>query len=155
MAPTHSTNVTIEIVGIEANIQGRSCEQHETCGCFVKEDIVLSLRKVQVLVNWEEESVIAANVVSDGFEGCWVGFLKKHLVKHWRTYEGALVQVTEIFSKHSLSPTKKRLHCHYVGCCVAAIISLMPSEASEQKEKSGNKSENINIRRRSKRPWID
>ena len=46
MASTHPTDVIIEIVGIQANTQGRSCEQHKTCGCLIEEDIILRLRKV-------------------------------------------------------------------------------------------------------------
>ena len=123
MTSTHPTGLTVEVVGIEANSQGRSCEQLETCGSLVEENVVLRLRKVQVVVEGKEETAIAAYIVSDGVDGCRVGFLKRHIVKHWRKYEGVLIQVTEAFSRTSESPTKRRLYHHNIGCCVAAVIS--------------------------------
>ena len=48
MTKLYPTGVTVEAVGIESNLQGRSCEQHETCGSLVKGNVVLRLRKVQV-----------------------------------------------------------------------------------------------------------
>ena len=65
MASFHPTGVTLEIVGLESNTQGRSCDMHATCGCLVKEDVVLRLRKVQVVVEGMEESAIAAYHVSE------------------------------------------------------------------------------------------
>ena len=40
MTSTHPTGFTVEVVGIKANSQGRSCEQHETCGSLVEEDSI-------------------------------------------------------------------------------------------------------------------
>ena len=134
MTSTHPTGLTVEVVGIEANSQGRSCEQLETCGSLVEENVVLRLRKVQVVVEGKEETAIAAYIVSDGVDGCRVGFLKRHIVKHWRKYEGVLIQVTEAFSRTSESPTKRRLYHHNIGCCVAAVISSLPSEAEKESE---------------------
>ena len=91
MTSRHPVGVTVEVVGIESNTQGRSCEHHSTCGSLVEEDVVLRLRKVQVIVDGSEETAIAAyDVVSDGIDSCRVGFLKKHRVKHWKRYDGAL-----------------------------------------------------------------
>ena len=142
MTSTHPTGLTVEVVGIEANSQGRSCELHETCGSLVEEDVVLRLRKVQVVVEGKEETAIAAYIVSDGVDGCRVGFLKRHMVKHWLKYEGSLIQVTEVFSGASESPTKRRLYHHNIGCCVAAVISSLPSEGvKESEEKSKGSAE--------------
>ena len=41
----------IEIVGIEKGSCGQSCEEHDVCGCVVDKDVVVSLWKVQVLVD--------------------------------------------------------------------------------------------------------
>ena len=51
---------------------------------------MLRFCKVQVTVDWSEETAIAAYVVLDGIDSCRVGFLKRHLVKHWKRYDGAL-----------------------------------------------------------------
>ena len=54
MTTHHPTGLTLEVVGIESSSQGRSCESHADCGCFVKEDVVLRLRKIQVLIEGKE-----------------------------------------------------------------------------------------------------
>ena len=43
------SGIIVEIVGIEANSNGRSCHQHYVRGSLVEEDVVLRLRKVQIL----------------------------------------------------------------------------------------------------------
>ena len=71
----HPTGMTIEIVGIEASNNGRSCHQHDVCGTLVEEDVVLRLRKVQILNSLGREvPAIAAYHVSDGIDQCHVGF---------------------------------------------------------------------------------
>ena len=62
MTSTHPTGFTVEVVGIKANSQGRSCEQHETCGSLVEEDVVFRLRNVQGVVEGKEEKAIAAHI---------------------------------------------------------------------------------------------
>jgi hypothetical protein len=77
----HPRGITIEIVGIEANSNGQSCHQHDECGSLVEEDVVLRLRKVQILNSLgREETVIAAYHVSDGIDQCRVGFIQRHFV---------------------------------------------------------------------------
>ena len=72
---THPTGETVEIVGTASSTQGRHCHQHDICGAVLKEDVVVRLRKVQVVVDGKEESAIAAYFVSDGIDQCRVGFL--------------------------------------------------------------------------------
>ena len=64
MMATHPSGITVEIVGIESSTNGRSCEEHDICGSILTEDIVVRLRKVQI-VNGKgvEETAIAANWV--------------------------------------------------------------------------------------------
>ena len=86
MATHRPTGLTLEVVGIESSSQGRSCESHATCGCLVKDDVLLRLRKVQVLIEGKEEPAIAAYHVMDGVDTCRVGFLKRHLINPWEPY---------------------------------------------------------------------
>ena len=58
--PKHPAGAVIEIVGISAGDRGRSCEEHHICGEVVQEEMVLRLRKVQILVDDVEETAIAA-----------------------------------------------------------------------------------------------
>jgi hypothetical protein len=124
----HPTGITVEIVGTKSNSQGRSCEQHLVCGSVLKEDDVVRIRKVQVIVDGEEEPALAVYLVSDGVDSCRVGFLPRHLLKHSKNYDGLLAQVIEVYSKESASPTSRRKFHHNNGCCVAAIISSLPDK---------------------------
>jgi hypothetical protein len=128
MATHHPSGITVEIVGIESSTNGRSCKEHDICGSILTEDIVVRLRKVQI-VNGKgvEETAIAANWVSDGIDRCRVGFLQRHLIKHCRRYDGALAQITEIYTADSESPMKRKKNRHNLGCCIAALISTLPA----------------------------
>ena len=51
------------------------------------------------MVDGVEETAISCYwVVTDGIDRCRVGFLKRHMVKHARRFDGALVQVTRVLS---------------------------------------------------------
>ena len=99
---THPPGIIVEIVGIEKGDRGRSCEEHDVCGEVVEEDTLLRLRREQILVDGKEETSIACYWVTDGIDRCRVGFLKRHMVKHAWRFDGALVQVTKVFSADPL-----------------------------------------------------
>ena len=147
----HPTGITVEIVGTEANTQGRSCEEHDICGSALAEDTVVRFRKVQIVVNGKEESAIAAYHVSDGIDRCRVGFLKRNFLKHWKQYDGVLAQVIEVYSNESESPTNRRKFHHNKGCCVAAIISSLSDDTinqiSHQKRSAKPDNDNSNAKR--------
>ena len=96
--PTHPTGVVVEIVGLERGDRGRSCKEHDVCGSVVEEDTLLCLRKEQIMVDGVEETAVACCLVTDGIDHCHVGFLKRHMIKHVRRFDGALVQVTRVLS---------------------------------------------------------
>ena len=115
---------TIEIFGIESPTNGRSCEEHVVCGSVLQDDVVVRLRKVQVVIEEKEETAIAAFWVSDGVDRCRVGYLPKFHVKHWKLLEGALAQIIEVYHEDSDSPTKRQKRHRNSGCAVAALIPL-------------------------------
>jgi hypothetical protein len=124
--PHHPSGVVVEIVGTERGDQGRSCEEHPlNCGVVMEDDVVVRLRKVQVIVEGREETAIAAVWVNDGVDRCRVGFLPRHMVKHAARYDGALAQCVRVFSADAnVSDTAERRAFHRNhGCCLAAIIS--------------------------------
>ena len=121
--PYHPHGDTVKIVGVNSPTNGRSCEEHCICGEVVIEDVVLHLRKVQVQMNQQEQSVIAAFWVSDGIDRCRVGYLPKAYVKNWKQYDGALVQVVEVYSGDSDSPMKRQKFHRNHGLAMAVIIS--------------------------------
>ena len=121
----HPPGIVVEIVGIEMGCQGRSCEEHVVCGSVLEEDMVVRLRKVQVVVEGQEETAIACYWVSDGIDRCRVGFLMRHMVAHARRYDGALAQVTKVFSADDFQCNREERRLFYSkrGCCQATIIS--------------------------------
>lgn len=129
MSMHHPTGITVEIVGIEASGNGRSCDQHDVCGSISDIDVVLRLQKLQIINSLaNEETAITAYIVSNGIDQCCVGFLQRHFVAHARSFDGVLAQVTEVYSITSDSPIKRK-KCHNKGCCLAALISELQKTA--------------------------
>ena len=118
----------IDIVGINASGNGRSCEEHKCCGRHVIAiDVVLRLRSVQVRVDNVEKPAIAANWVTDGIDRCRVGFLKaKYAEKEGsrEEYDGRLVQVVSICDKNSESLEDCAAVRKFYGCCKAAFTEV-------------------------------
>jgi hypothetical protein len=81
---------------------------------------------VKIVVEGLEEMAIAAYGVSDGIYRCPVGFLpcSCHMVKHAARYDGALAQITHVFSMDlmcSNSMERCMLHKNKRGCLAAMI----------------------------------
>ena len=135
----HPRGRTVEILGIISPRNGRSCKEHPICGRVLQEDLVVHFRKVQVLIDGKEESAIAAFWVSDGVDRCRVGYLPKYHVTHWKSLEGTLAQITEIYTEDSESPTKRQKHNRNSGCAIGALISppllVCPPSMSTKKYK--------------------
>ena len=119
--------IVIEIVGIEEGSRGRSCEEHAVCGSVVDEDVVVCLRKVQVLVDGKEETAIAAYWVTDGEDRCRVGFLQRHMVAYASRYDGALAQVTRVLGPNAgvFDTAERRLYHKNKGYCFATMITTL------------------------------
>jgi hypothetical protein len=124
--PFHPSRVVVEIVGMEMGDQGHSCEEHpNNCGEMLADNVVVRLRKVQIVVDGCKETAIAAYWVSDSIDRCHVGFLLCNMVKHAVRYDRALAQVTRVFSNDLMcSDTAERQMFHKnKGCYLAAIIA--------------------------------
>jgi hypothetical protein len=108
--------------------QGRSCEEHDNCGEVLKEDVVVRLQKIQLMVEGKEETAIAAIWVTDGIDRCRVGFVPCRMVRLAPRYDGALAQVTRVFSSdpETCDSTKRRLFFKNKGYCRATIILTLP-----------------------------
>jgi hypothetical protein len=111
--PMHPSGIVVKVVGIGMGDHGRSCEEHSVCGEVVEEDNLLLLQRVQIEVDGQEETAIACIWVTDGIDHCHVGFLKHHMLKHAWCFDGALAQVTKVFS---VDPSH--------GCALATIVSI-------------------------------
>lgn len=132
--------IVIGIVGVDAGDRGRNCEEHSVCGSVLSEveDVVVRLRKVQVLVDGKEETAIAAYWITDGMERCRLGFLQRHMVKHAARYDGALAQVTTVLGKDSTNSEERKMHHHNKGFCYATIITALPETVKVEVEVKGN-----------------
>jgi hypothetical protein len=126
--PIHPSGIVVEIVGTEMSCQGRSCEEQDICGKVLKEDVVVRLRKIQLMVEGKEETVIAAIWVTDGIDRCRIGFVPRHMVRHAARYDGALAQVTRVFSgdPETCDSAERRMFFKNKGYCRATIISTLP-----------------------------
>ena len=126
--PIHPSGIVVEIVGTEMSCQGRSCEEHDNCGEVLKEDVVVRLRKIQLMVEGKEETAIAAIWVTGGIDRCRVGFVHRHMVRHAPRYDGALAQVTRVFSNdpETCDSMERRLFFKNKGYCCATIILTLP-----------------------------
>ena len=92
--------------------------------------------KASSVHQWYEQSVVGVYWVSDGVDRCLVGFLHRHQVKHLNKLEGALCQVTEVYSDSSDSPMKCHKHKKNFGCAIVAIVSSNePNKVREAKIK--------------------
>ncbi len=137
----HPPGIVVEIVGTEANDQGRSCKEHlVNCGKVLELDVVVRLQMVQIMGEGRKETVIAAIWVTDGMDRCRVGFLPRHMVTHAAHYDGLLAQGTRVLS---VDPTccdlaERRMHHHNRGCCLATIISCLPEVSRAKGEGNDN-----------------
>ena len=138
---THPPGIVVEIVGTLMGDRGRSCEEHSVCGSVLEEDMVVRLRKVQILIEGQEETAIACYWVTDGIDRCRVGFLMRHMVKHAVRYDGALAQVTRVFgdNEEECNREERRLFHANKGYCHATIISCLPLEDEAKATKAAAK----------------
>jgi hypothetical protein len=68
-----------EIVGIEGEEGGRSCERHDVCGNHLAVGDLVKFKVMMSLVVEEEEVVIKVIKIRDGNETCLAGFLPRHI----------------------------------------------------------------------------
>jgi hypothetical protein len=124
--PFHPTGIVVEIVGTERSDQGCSCEEHlANCSKVMANDVVVCLWKVQIMVEGQEEMAIAAIWINDRIDRCRIGFLPCCMVVHAARYDGAVAQVTCVFSNDAkfCNPAERRMFHKNSGCCLAAIIA--------------------------------
>ena len=107
------------------------------CGSVLKEDMIVRLRRVQVLVEGMEETAIACIWVTDGVDRCRVGFLMRHMVAHAKRYDGALAQITRVYSGNAAecNSAERRLFHAKRGCCDATIVSCLPVADNKNRER--------------------
>jgi len=141
----HPSGVTVDIVGINASDNGRSCEHHECCGSLVVPDMVVRFKCVQMEKTNDPEGATEATAlavvrVTGGIDTCRVGFLRRHLLKYKDEYDGRLAQVTDVFSDESESPSDRQKHHRNRGCARAVLIEAEYRETPKKKPRVDNDS---------------
>jgi hypothetical protein len=74
-------DVDLEIVGLFGSNNGRSCCIHKQCGMAVKVGDVFRLKDTVVTINNKTEIAVKAVKISDGVEGCTVGFVPRIILQ--------------------------------------------------------------------------
>ena len=109
MSHRHPSGVIVDVVGIEEPSQGRSREEHATCGDILEVDTVVRFCAIHILNGKKkEETAIAAYWVTDGVNRCRVCFLPRFCIKHKSNFDGKLAQITDLLSKSSNSSDRKK-----------------------------------------------
>ncbi len=92
------------------------------------------------MVDGREETAIAAIWVTDGMDCCRIGFLPCHMVKYAARYDGLLAQVTHVLSADLTwcDLAERRIQHHNSGCCLATIISCLPTVSRVKGEGKDN-----------------
>ena len=131
---TRRESIVLEIIGTRVGDRYRRCDEHNVCGVVVEEDVVVRLRKEQMLVDGKEETAIAVHWVTGGDDRCRLGFLKRSMVMHALRYDGVLAQVTRVLGGGAqFSTAERRLYHQNMGCCYATIISELNVKKEEVK----------------------
>ena len=145
----HPSGVVVDIVGINAADNGRSCEKHECCGkTIVSPDVVVRIRSVQVekpeneANPGKETTALAVYHVTGGIDGCRIGFLRRHLIRYADEYDGRLAQITEVFDDKSESPSDRAKHHRNVGCCSAVLIEAEYRDIESPPKKKNKNNDN-------------
>jgi len=118
--------IKLDVVGLDATNNGRSCRNHECCGQVVRSGDIIVFRGCEVIVNNIKERGIAAHLMKDGYQSCRVGFLKRHMIRKEGQLEGVRARVVQVLSPDAKKTTNKsdraKYH-HNKGACVVECTS--------------------------------
>ena len=78
---------------------------------ILEPDSLVRIKEVQIVVSGKEETTLA-------------GFLRRHMVKHKKKYNGQIAQILEIFSDKSESLSDRQKFHRSKGCCRAVLLDL-------------------------------
>ena len=104
LKPKHPSGLVLDIVGTARTDRGRNCEEHNCCGKFLGNDVVVCLRREQILVpdemarahkpgTMKEETAYTVYWVTDGQDRCRVGFLPHYYVAQGKFVRWSVVSV--------------------------------------------------------------
>jgi hypothetical protein len=113
----------VEILGLEASNNNRSCVDHRVCGIMVKKGSVLLTKPVVILnENNQNEYAIAAIMMNDGVESCTVGYIGREFHFFREQYENRLIQVVECLQDSANTEHRRRSHLNK-GIAVCVLLN--------------------------------
>lgn len=123
----HIDSPDLEIVGLNAANNNRSCSQHETCGEHVIPGDVLRLVRCVVTIKGETEEAIKLVKIADGTATCTVAFVPRVFAKEQKVLRNInkFVQVLELYSDSDNSH-KRRMSYQNLGMASVAFLDDIP-----------------------------
>ena len=127
--PVRPMDMVLDIVGTARGDRGRNCDEHEICGEVLAEDVVVRLRREQILVpnklgkGEKEETAYTVNWVTDGQDRCRIGFLPRAYVEQGGIYDGVLCQVVRIGNESDNDKNERAKVRHSCGYACVQVIS--------------------------------
>jgi hypothetical protein len=124
---TTMTTPDLEIVGLSASTNGRSCTRHTKCGNHVHIDDLLRLVKCVVTINGRAEEAVKLVKVEEGSDCCTVAFVPRVSSKLPKVQQNInrFVQVVEIYND-SDNTHKRRMANQNHGMASVAFIDDIP-----------------------------
>jgi hypothetical protein len=123
----------VEIVGIEEDSRGRSCEDHPCCGEYLKlGDLVIFKSMFITTDEGVYERAIAVHIMDGDDVSCLVGFLPRfHLIRSDH-YEDRVAKVTQFLSESELRCDRARSF-HNRGMALATFLQpFVPPEETKR-----------------------
>jgi hypothetical protein len=119
----------LEIVGTARGDRGRNCDGHTCCCEVLQEDVVVRLRREQILVpnklgkGEKEETAYTVNWVTDGHDRCRVGFLPRAYVAQGGMFDRVLCQVVGVGNESDNDKNVQAAVRHACGYACMQVIS--------------------------------
>jgi hypothetical protein len=119
----------LEIVGLHASNNGRSCCSHATCGDSVKEGDLLRLVQCVVTVKGEVQNAIKCVHVVKGKDSCCVAYVPRLHAKSANIQEhvNGFVQVVELYNNSENSMQRRKSHSNH-GMASCVLVSDIPRD---------------------------
>ena len=117
----------LEIVGLGAATNGRSCCIHSCCGDHVRVGNLLRLVKCVVTIGGEVEEAIKCVLIVDGTDTCTVGFVPRSLSGHDKVQAqiGGFVQVLELYDESESNQKRRKSHTNK-GMASCIFLTSIP-----------------------------
>ena len=117
----------LEIVGLHASNNGRSCSVHSCCGEYVKVGDLLRLVNCVVTMKGELQEAIKCVRIVDGTDSCTTAFVPRSMVKTLNIDSelGCFVQVLELYDCSESAHKRKKSHCNK-GMAACIFIASIP-----------------------------